>query len=224
MTRALLVRLGSLCVGREEAQRSSVRRRSCVLSAVVLYSSTTDGPSVGRTFPTMRLPLLLSFLFPLILLAQPTVIRWAYGPFGQQGDAAFVVERGRIHQAAGPFGQKGPCIYVFNDTEVFHSADALGSKGQGAFIAEGDGQGTGTIMLFRCQGTFCSKGSCVLLVEGNKVFRGEGAFCNKAESAFVLEGNTVFLAEGPLARKTDAILQVSGDVPMLALLAILAGL
>lgn len=172
----------------------------------------------------MRLPLLLSFLFPLVLLAQPTVIHWAYGPFGQQGDPAFIVERGRIHHAAGPFGQKGPCIYMFNNTEVFHSADAFGSKGQGAFTAEGDLRGSGQIKLFRCQGAFCTKGSCAVVVEGNKVFRGEGPFCNKAEGAFVLEGNTVFLAEGPFANKTDAILQVRGDVPMLALLAILAGL
>lgn len=172
----------------------------------------------------MRLPLLLAFLLPFALLAQPTVIHWAYGPFGQPGDAAFVVERGRIHQAAGPYGQKGPCLYVFNDTEVFRSADAFGSKGLGAFTAEGDLQGSGKIQLFRCQGTFCTKGSCALVMEGNKVFRGEGPFCNKAEGAFVLEGNTVFLAEGPFANKTDAILQVRGDVPMMALLAILAGL
>jgi len=163
-------------------------------------------------------------LLPMLLFAQSTVIHWAYGPFGTPGDAAFVVDRGRIHQAAGPFGQKGPCTYVFTDTEVFHSADAFGSKGQGAFTAEGDLQGSGQIKLFRCQGTFCAKGSCALVVEGNKVFRGEGPFCNKAEGAFVLEGNIVFLAEGPFARKTDAILQVHGDVPMVALLAILAGL
>lgn len=172
----------------------------------------------------MRLPLLLSFLLPLALLAQPTVVHWAYGPFGQQGDAAFVVDRGRIHQAAGPFGQKGPCIYVFNDTEVFHSADAFGTRGQGAFRGEESGDGGARILLFRCQGSFCNKGSCALVVEGNKVFRGEGPFCNKAEGAFVLEGNTVFLAEGPFANKTDAILQVRGDVPMIALLAILVGL
>jgi hypothetical protein len=172
----------------------------------------------------MRSVLLFGLFLPLALLAQPTVIHWAYGPFGQQGDAAFVVDRGRIHQAAGPFGQKGPCIYVFNDTEVFHSADAFGSKGQGAFTAEGDLRGSGAIKLFRCQGAFCTKGSCALVVEGNKVFRGEGPFCNKAEGAFVLEGNTFFLAEGPFANKTDAILQVRGDVPMIALLAILTGL
>jgi len=172
----------------------------------------------------MRLPLLLAFLLPFALLGQSTVIHWAYGPFGQPGDAAFIVERGRIYQAAGPYGQKGPCLYVFNDNEAFHSADAFGSKGQGAFTAEGDLQGSGKIQLFRCQGTFCIKGSCALLVEGNKVFRGEGPFCNKAEGAFVLEGNIVYLAEGPFANKTDAILQVRGDVPMMALLAIMAGL
>jgi hypothetical protein len=63
-----------------------------------------------------------------------------------------------------------------------------------------------------------------LIIEGNKVFRGEGPFCNKGEGAFIIEGNMVFLAEGPFAHKTDAILQVKGDVPMVALLAILAGL
>jgi hypothetical protein len=172
----------------------------------------------------MRPTLLLAFLIPFALHAQPVVVHWAYGSFGQQGDAAFVVERGRIHQASGPFGQKGPCIYVFNETEVFHSSDAFGSKGQGAFKAEGDQSGTSNIKLFRCQGAFCNKGSCVLLMEGNKVFRSEGPFCNKGDAAFVIEGNTVFLAEGAFARKTDAILQVHGELPMLALLAILAGL
>jgi hypothetical protein len=50
-----------------------------------------------------------------------------------------------------------------------------------------------------------------------------GAFCTKGDAAFVLEGNLVFLAEGPFANKGDAILQVEGTVPMIALLAILAG-
>jgi hypothetical protein len=172
----------------------------------------------------MRLTIILAFLFPLGLSGQSTIIQWAYGPFGTLGDAAFVVERGRIHQAAGPFGQKGPCIYVFNETEVFHSADAFGSRGQGAFKAEGDLQGSGKIQLFRCQGTFCAKTNCALVIEGNKVFRADGPFCNKAEGAFVLEGGTVFLAEGPFANKTDAILHVRGDIPMMALMAILAGL
>jgi len=172
----------------------------------------------------MRLLLLPYLLLPFLLSAQSAVIHWAYGPFGNVGDAAFVVERGRIHQAAGPFGQKGPCIYVFNDTEVYHSGDAFCSRGQGAFKAEGSTGGRGGLLLFRCQGTFCNKGSCALMVEGNKVFRGDGPFCNKAEGAFVLEGKTVYLAEGPFAHKTDAILHVRGDVPMVALLAILAGL
>lgn len=172
----------------------------------------------------MRFTLLLAFLLPLFGAAQSTVLHWAYGPFGTQGDAAFIVDRGRIHQAAGPFGQKGPCLFVFTETEVFRSADAFGSKGQGAFKAEGDIEGSGRINLFRCQGTFCTKGSCALIIEGNKVYRGEGPFCNKAEGAFVIEGDMVFLAEGPFAHKTDAILQVKGEVPMVALLAILAGL
>jgi len=172
----------------------------------------------------MRPFLLIAFLLPLLLPAQSTVIQWAYGAFGTPGDAAFVVERGRIHQAAGPFGQKGACIYVFNDNEVYHSADAFGSKGQGAFKAEGDLMGSGRIDLYRCQGTFCSKSGCALVIEGNKVFRADGPFCNKGDGAFVIEGNTIFLAEGPFAHKTDAILHVSGTVPMVSLLAILAGL
>lgn len=172
----------------------------------------------------MRTALLAFLFFPLLAFAQSTVLHWAYGPFGTQGDAAFIVDRGRIHQAAGPFGQKGPCLFVFTEDEVFRSADAFGSKGQGAYKAEGDIEGSGQIDLFRCQGTFCTKGSCALIIEGNKVFRGEGPFCNKAEGAFVIEGNIVFLAEGPFANKTDAILQVKGEIPMVALLAILAGL
>ncbi len=168
--------------------------------------------------------LTIFLLFPITLFSQNTIVHWAYGPFGNQGDAAFIVERGRIHRASGPFGQKGPCTHVFTDTEVFHSADALGSKGQGAFTAEGDIQGSGPINLFRCQGSFCNKGGCALILEGNKVYRGEGPFCNKGEGAFVIEGNTVFLAEGAFANKTDAILMIHGDMPMIALLAILAGL
>lgn len=70
-----------------------------------------------------------------------------------------------------------------------------------------------------------------LLLEGRlrvapgeqKVYRGDGAFCNKGDGAFVLDGNTVFLAEGPFCNKTDAIFQVQGDIPMIALLAVLAG-
>ncbi len=172
----------------------------------------------------MRLLLVFLLLHPFLLHAQSTVIQWAYGPFGTQGDAAYIVERGRIHQASGPFGQKGPCIYVFTDDEVFHSADAFGTKGQGAFKAEGDIQGSGRIDLFRCQGTFCNKGSCALIIEGNKVYRGDGPFCTKAEGAFMIEGDLIYLAEGAFAHKTDAILQVRGDIPMIALLAILAGL
>jgi hypothetical protein len=172
----------------------------------------------------MRTALILFLISPLLAAAQQVVVHRAYGPFGTVGDAAYVVDRGRIHQAAGPFGQKGAVIYVYNDNEVFHSGDAFGSKGQGAFRAEGDIQGSGRIDLFRCQGAFCSKSGCVLVLEGNKVFRGDGPFCNKGDGAFVIEGNTVFLAEGPFARKTDAILQVQGQIPMVALLAILAGL
>ena len=182
------------------------------------------GYAIGKRLRQLLLLLVLAPFVPTPVSGQATVIQWAYGPFGTTGDAAFVVDRGRIYQAAGPFGQKGPCIYVFNDTEVYHSADAFGSKGQGAFTAEGDIQGSGKIDLFRCQGTFCNKGSCALVIEGTKVFRGEGAFCTKAEGAFFIEGNTIFLAEGPFALKTDAILHVRGDVPMIALLAILAGL
>ena len=63
----------------------------------------------------------------------------------------------------------------------------------------------------------------MLLLDGPKVFRADGAFCNKTEAAFLIDGNTVFLAEGPFCNKTDAILHVQGDVPMIALLAILAG-
>lgn len=172
----------------------------------------------------MRVLLFLILLMPSACAAQSTVVYWAYGPFATQGDAAYVVDRGRIHQAAGTLGQKGPCMYVFNEQEVFHSADAFGSRGQGAFKAEGEMEGTANISLFRCQGNFCNKGSCALILEGNKVFRGEGPFCNKGEAAFLIDGNTVFLAEGPFARKTDAILHVQGEIPMMALLTILAGL
>jgi hypothetical protein len=172
----------------------------------------------------MRAIIILSLLLPFQLWGQSTVLHWAYGPFGTQGDAAFIVDRGHIHQAAGPFGQKGPCLFVFTDDEVYRSSDAFCRKGQGAFKAEGDIEGSGKIKLFRCQGTFCTKSSCALIIEGNKVYRGEGTFCNKGEGAFVIEGNMVFLAEGPFANKTDAILMVKGDIPMVALLAILAGL
>lgn len=172
----------------------------------------------------MRAFLLIAFLLPLALAAQTSVVYWAYGPFATQGDAAFVVERDRIHQAAGPFGQKGACMYVFSGQEAFHSANAFGSKGQGAFKAEGELEGSGQIKFFRCQGSFCTKGSCALILEGNKVFRGEGPFCNKGDAAFLIEGNTIFLAEGPFANKSDAILHVQGDIPMMALLTILAGL
>ena len=172
----------------------------------------------------MRAILLFALLITTACAAQTTVVYWAYGPFATQGDAAFVVDRGRIHQAAGAFGQKGPCMYVLDGPEAYRSADAFGRKGQGAFKAEGELEGTGKIKLFRCQGSFCTKSSCALIMEGNMVFRGEGAFCNKGDGAFIIEGNTVFLAEGPFANKTDAILHVDGPIPMMALLTILAGL
>ena len=63
-----------------------------------------------------------------------------------------------------------------------------------------------------------------MILEGTKVYRGEGAFCTRSDGAFLIDGNTVFLAEGPFVHRTDAILQVVGDVPMIALLTILAGL
>nr|MCU0320726.1 hypothetical protein [Flavobacteriales bacterium] len=67
----------------------------------------------------MRLSIaLLLLLLTFGVRAQGVVLQWAYGPFGTLGDAAFVVENGRIHQAAGPFGQKGPCIYVFDEEAV----------------------------------------------------------------------------------------------------------
>ena len=36
--------------------------------------------------------LLPALLFTMVLHAQQTVVRYAYGPFGNIGDAAFVVE------------------------------------------------------------------------------------------------------------------------------------
>lgn len=150
--------------------------------------------------------------------AQQGILRWAYGPFATPGDAAFVIEGHRIFQACGAFGSLGPCLYVIDDDDtVWHAEDAFGRKGFCAFIAEGD-------RLQRCQGTLGSKGSCALLLEGHKVFRADGPFCNKQEGAFVLDGNAIYLAEGPFAMKGDAILMVDGDVPMIALLTILAGL
>ena len=86
----------------------------------------------------------------------------------------------------------------------------------GAFLTEGD-------KFFRCDGAFCTKTACALLLEKNKVFRGDGPFCNKGNGAFLIDGNIVFLAEGPFCNKTDAIFNVQGDVPMIALMAILAG-
>ena len=40
----------------------------------------------------------------------------------------------------------------------------------------------------------------------------------------MLEQGTVFLAEGPFANKSDAVLQTEGEIPLIALMAILAGL
>jgi hypothetical protein len=155
--------------------------------------------------------------------AQMALVQWAYGPFATPGDAAFIVEGdpeqggARIYQACGAFGTKGPCLYVILKDQVYHSADAFGQRGNAAFVAE-EGR------LIRCSGAFCTKGSCALLLEGNKVFRADGAFCNKQEGAFVLDGEDIYLGEGAFCQKGDAILHVRGNVPMIALLTILAGL
>ena len=61
-------------------------------------------------------------------------------------------------------------------------------------------------------------------IEMTQVFRADGTFCNKGNGGFVLERGTVFIAEGPFANKSDAVLQADGDVPLIALLTILAGL
>lgn len=149
-------------------------------------------------------------------IGQRAVVRWAYGPFGTPGDAAYAVDNGRIHQACGSFAELGPCIWLYGREEVFHASNAGGSKGSGGYVLEGN-------RFFRCEGAFCNKGPCLLIVERNKVFRADGAFCNKGSGAFVIDGDTVYLAEGPFANKGDALFQLEGDVPLLALLTILAG-
>ncbi len=151
-------------------------------------------------------------------MGQGAVVRWAYGPFATPGDAAFIIDRHGIFQACGPLGSRGPCIYIYDeDGTIWHAADPYGQRGSCAFTVEGD-------RLVRCQGSLGSKGSCALLLEGPKVFRADGPFCNKQEGAFMIDGNAVYLAEGPFASRGDAILQVDGNAPMIALLAILAGL
>ncbi|MBK9175088.1 MAG: hypothetical protein IPM46_01880 [Flavobacteriales bacterium] len=157
------------------------------------------------------------FLLATPIVAQRTIVRWSYAPFATPGDAAFIVEGNRIHQACGPFGERGACLYVFSEDKVFHAADGFGAKGSGAFLLEGND-------LFRAEGAFASKSTCVLQLDRAKVFRSEGVFCTRSVGGFVLDGNTVYRAEGPFANKADAVLRVEGDVPMIALLAILAGL
>lgn len=173
----------------------------------------------------MRCILLLPLLLAGGLSAQLSVVRWAYGPFATPGDAAYVIDGTRVHQSAGPYGSRGPCIYVLDlqEEQVFHSADAFGRRGAGAFFADGES-------LVRCSGALCSRGSCVFTVERDpdkpgmaKVFRAGGNACFKAEGAFLIEGSTVYLAEGAFGMKGDALFAIEGDVPLLALLAILAG-
>jgi hypothetical protein len=157
-------------------------------------------------------------LLPALSFAQRGLVRWAYGAFATPGDAAYVVEGNRIHQAAGPFGDRGPCIYLFDlgEEQVFHSADQFGRRGMGAFFTEGT-------HLIRCSGNLCARGPCALIVEGNRIFRSQSPACFRGDGAFVLENNVVYLADGPFGSKGDALFAVEGDVPLLALLAILAG-
>lgn len=161
-------------------------------------------------------------LLPLLASSQPTMIMWAYGPFGTPGDAAYVVEDNRIYQACGAYGTRGPCLYIIEEDRVYHSADALGRKGICAFTFEGN-------KLMRAQGSGCTRGSCALILEKEKVFRGEGMFCTKQEGAFYIEQGggaiptLVYLAEGPFAAKSDGLLEVKGPLEPIALLAILAG-
>jgi hypothetical protein len=178
----------------------------------------------------MRLPLFFRrslgvgglLILPLVSSAQPTVIMWAYGPFGTPGDAAYVVEDNRIYQACGAYGSRGPCLYIIEDDRVYHSADAFGRRGICAFTFEGN-------KLTRSQGSGCVRGSCALILENEKVFRGDGTYCTKQEGAFYLEHGggmvpmVVYLAEGPFAAKSDALLEVKGPLEPIALLAILAG-
>jgi hypothetical protein len=170
----------------------------------------------------IRAALLQTVLLSLSASAQPTVITWAYGPFGTPGDAAYVVEDNRIYQACGAYGSRGPCLYIIEEDRVYHSADAFGRKGICAFIFEGN-------KLVRSQGTGCTRGSCALIMENEKVFRGDGTFCTKQEGAFYLEKGegmvpmVVHLAEGPFAAKSEALLEVKGPLEPIALLAILAG-
>ncbi|MBP7513181.1 MAG: hypothetical protein KA791_01455 [Flavobacteriales bacterium] len=164
---------------------------------------------------------LLFLMLPLITKGQPTVITWAYGPFGTPGDAAYVVEDGRIYQASGAYGSRGPCLYVIQDDRVYHSADAFGRPGICAFTFEGN-------KLVRAQGSHCTRGSCALIWEDGKVYRGDGIFCTKQEGAFHLEygeglsPTIVYLAEGAFATKSDALLAVKGPLDPIVLLTILA--
>ncbi len=162
------------------------------------------------------------FLLPLALKAQPTVISWAYGPFGTPGDVTYVVDDGHIYQACGAYGSRGPCLYVIEEDRVYHSADAFGRKGGCAFTFEDN-------KLVRAQGHSCTRGSCALILENEKVFRGEGTFCTKQEGAFYLERGegvapmVVYLAEGAFASKGDALFEVKGPLDPIALLTILSG-
>lgn len=164
-----------------------------------------------------------SFLFASASgIAQPTVVSWAYGPFGTPGDAAYVIEDDRIYQAGGAYGSRGTCLYVIEENRVYHAADAFGHKGICAFTLEGN-------ELIRAQGTGCVRGSCALILENDKVFRGDGRSCAKQEGAFHLEYGegpaplVVYLAEGAFAAKSDALLDVKGPLEPIALLTILAG-
>lgn len=179
-------------------------------------------PHAGAIKTFSRVFLLLASLGPLCAFGQPTVVVHAYGPFGTPGDAAYVVENGKIYQACGAYGTRGPCLYVIEGEQVYHADDALGRKGTCAFTFEGNN-------LVRAQGMMCRRGSCALMLEDNKVFRGEGTFCSKQEGAFLLERGealaplVVYLAEGPFATKSDALFEVRGPLEPIALLTILAG-
>ena len=164
--------------------------------------------------------LLLSFMSSRTE-AQQTMITWAYGPFGTSGDAAYIVENGRIYQACGAYGSRGPCLYAIDQDRVYHT-DGFGRPGICAFILDGNN-------LVRAQGNSCTRGTCALMIEGNKVFRGEGPFCTKQEGAFFIEPGggpsptLVYLAEGAFAAKSDALLQVKGRIDTIALLTVLSG-
>lgn len=163
----------------------------------------------------------LFLLLPVLTKAQPTVITWAYGPFGTPGDAAYVVEDNRIYQACGAYGSRGPCLYVIQEDRVHHAADAYGRAGICAFTFEGN-------KLVRAQGSNCVRGSCALIWEDGKVYRGDGTFCTKQEGAFQVEfgeglsPTIVYLAEGAFAAKSDALLAVKGPLDPIFLLTILA--